>query len=120
VSLSRHRQWFADKLAESASHLFVMEASGLPVGQIRFDQVAGETLVDYSVERPFRGRGWARQLVALGLHQMCQHNPAIFRADVKESNLPSRAVFHGMGFVDSASPDGSDVRVYRLDSRKSA
>ncbi len=116
VSLAQHRQWFAEKLAGPDSRLFVLEAAGLPVGQVRFDRIAGETLVDYSIERPFRGRGWARRLVALGLHQMRGHGPAIFRAEVKASNLPSCAVFRSLEFVDGGSRGKDDIRVFWLDS----
>lgn len=117
ITLPQHRQWFAGKLAASQSLLFVMEARGLPVGQIRFDCDAGETKIDYSIERPFRGRGWARQLVTLGLKEMRRRGPATFRADVKESNLQSMAVFQCLAFAESASPTDARIRVYRLDSR---
>jgi RimJ/RimL family protein N-acetyltransferase len=115
IAMDRHQDWFAARLAAPDSHLFVMCAGNLPVGQVRFDRDGSEARIDYSLEPLFRGRGWAKHLMALGMQQMLSCGPIVFRADVKQANLSSRAVFTRMGFAESASSDGSGLVSYRFD-----
>ncbi len=111
----QHRAWFAAKLAAVPSRLFVLEAGELPVGQIRFDVEGNETRIDYSIDPLFRGRGWGSRLLELGLREMDRGPATTIRADVKESNPASSAVFARLGFEESSSR-GSGIRVYRLKS----
>ena len=93
ITLEEHREWFDARLGSDRSKLFVLEARQLPVGQIRFDREGTEVRIDYSVDPAFRGRGWAKHLVALGLQHFRDPQRTVFRADIKESNRPSRAVW---------------------------
>jgi spore coat polysaccharide biosynthesis predicted glycosyltransferase SpsG len=94
-----HEAWFQDKLHSSASHLFVLEVGGLPVGQIRFDDVAGEMRIDYSLDALVRGRGWGTPLVALGVARIREVSALPLRAVVKPGNEASHAVFRKLGFA---------------------
>jgi len=115
VTWEEHRKWFLARLTGRQSSLFVLCAEHLPVGQIRFDLEGGEARIDYSLDPLFRGRGWAKHLVALGIqHVRCAY-PIVFRADVKESNLPSRAVFIRLGFVERMSHAKRSLRTYIFD-----
>jgi UDP-2,4-diacetamido-2,4,6-trideoxy-beta-L-altropyranose hydrolase len=113
ILLENHRKWFAAKLASPDSHLFVMQAGDLPVGQIRFDREGNEERIDYSIDKCFRGRGWAHQLAALGISRVSPRSGMVFRAEVKDSNLPSLAVFSRLGFSETSSQGG--LRVFRFD-----
>jgi UDP-2,4-diacetamido-2,4,6-trideoxy-beta-L-altropyranose hydrolase len=113
ISLDDHRRWFARKLGSSESKLFVLQAGDLPVGQIRFDREGSEERIDYSIERIFRGRGWAARLVALGMAQVPRRHGMYFRAEVKPSNLASRSVFLRLGFEMATSEQGG-LTVFRL------
>jgi len=116
IDWPRHQEWFAGKLATEQSRLFVLEAGDLPVGQIRFDREGAETRIDYSIDSLFRGHGWATRLLALGVQEMSYGPTMIFRADVKESNPASSAVFRKLGFAESGSPAGAGIRVFRLEA----
>ncbi len=116
IDFAEHQSWFAKKVAARQTRLFVMEAGELPVGQIRFDREGAETRIDYSIDPLFRGRGWAKSALALGLQEMRREGATIFRADVKESNPVSCAVFRKLGFSESSSTAGSGIRVFRLDA----
>ncbi len=111
-----HRQWFAAKIVDERSRLYVLEARSLPVGQIRFDIEAGEVRIDYSLDAQFRGRGWARILVGLGLSRMAALGRMVFRAEVKKTNKASAAVFRRLGFFESPLAGREDVAVFRFDS----
>lgn len=101
IPIDAHRRWFAAKLASKDSHLFVMLAGELPVGQIRFDLQNGEAVIDYSIDVAFRGRGWAKVLVRLGMRELSSYGHTAFRADVKVQNAPSIAVFRSLGFSEA-------------------
>jgi UDP-2,4-diacetamido-2,4,6-trideoxy-beta-L-altropyranose hydrolase len=118
ISLENHEKWFAAKLASSDCQLYVMEARGLPVGQIRFDRSGNEERIDYSIDKNFRGRGWAAKLVELGMLQAPSRQDMVFRAEVKESNLRSRTVFSRLGFTASPSEGANGIAVFRFDSSR--
>jgi UDP-2,4-diacetamido-2,4,6-trideoxy-beta-L-altropyranose hydrolase len=111
-----HQQWFRSKLGDARSSMYVMDAKSLPVGQVRFDTADGEARIDYSIDAAFRGRGWGRSLIALGMRRLIERERIIFRGDVKESNPASSAVFVRLGFHESASYDRSGLKVFRFDS----
>ena len=118
ITLESHREWFKTKMSTPSSHMFVMLAGSLPVGQVRFDRIGREAVIDYSIDASFRGRGWAKDLLALGMQRVLEKGPAIFRADVKEANRPSQAVFLRLGFTESRAQEG--FRTYLFDSTKRA
>jgi UDP-2,4-diacetamido-2,4,6-trideoxy-beta-L-altropyranose hydrolase len=115
-----HRKWFAHKMRDEESRLFVMEAKGLPVGQIRFDAAAGEARISYSLDPIVRGRGWGKRLVELGVDAFRRRpaaRPVCLHADVRIGNDASSAVFLRTGFVEKPSPLGTDYRAFYLDLR---
>lgn len=116
IAPSQHLRWFASKLASADSDLRVLMAGELPVGQIRFDHEGSAWHIDYSIDRLFRGRGWASRLVGLGMQAMLARGSVTFCADVKESNPASAAVFRRLGFAESAAAAGGDIRTFRFDS----
>ncbi len=111
-----HEQWFSSRLADSRTRMFVLEAKSLPVGQVRFDTEGGEARIDYSIDAPFRGRGWGTSLIAMGMRRLAERGRIVFRADVKASNPASTAVFVRLGFQESASSERTGFAVFRFDS----
>ena len=107
-----HQEWFGQRVRSGASRLFVLEASGLPVGQIRFDQAAGETAIDYSLDEIVRGRGWGGRLLSMGMEIIQETGPVDLSAAVKAGNPRSHAVFRRLGF-DVARGASPDMTVYR-------
>jgi RimJ/RimL family protein N-acetyltransferase len=118
IPFERHRAWFTDKLAAAESRLFVLQARDLPVGQIRFDLKDGVASIDYSIEPLFRGRGWARRLVELGMQHYAAGAPVTFRAEVKVTNRSSQSVFRRLGFAESlaATAAGAEISVFSMTS----
>jgi RimJ/RimL family protein N-acetyltransferase len=120
ISFESHQKWFAGRLSSSDSHLFVMQAGNLPVGQIRFDREGNEERIDYSIDKYFRGRGWASRLVALGMSLVPPREGMVFRAEVKDSNLPSHTVFSRLGFTALPSEHINGISVFRFDPARPA
>jgi RimJ/RimL family protein N-acetyltransferase len=100
INMATHLQWFDRRLSDVNTHLYVLEAGGLPVGQIRFERHGEEVTIDYSLDVLVRGRGWASQLLRLGIEAYKSSRPAIFSATVKPENIASAATFIRLGFVE--------------------
>jgi len=80
------------------SKLYILEASKLPVGQIRFDFESSEILVDYSLDPIVRERGWGQKLIKLGMKKLKKKSKNNFLAKVKPFNYPSVSTFTKLGF----------------------
>jgi|CXWL01.1.fsa_nt_gi UDP-2,4-diacetamido-2,4,6-trideoxy-beta-L-altropyranose hydrolase len=115
ISWKGHQEWFASKLADSQSRLFVLLAGTLPVGQIRFDRQGDEAQIDYSLDVLVRGRGWGAKLVAMGVARIREDETVRIRSEVKTDNYASRAVFARLGFDQTGSPYGKGYLSFCLD-----
>jgi RimJ/RimL family protein N-acetyltransferase len=100
ITWAMHHAWFASKLHDVKSHLYVLEIATLPVGQIRFDKEADEASIDYSLDTIVRGRGWGSRLVAMGADLMQKIESLRLRALVKSRNEVSCSVFLHLGFTE--------------------
>jgi len=100
ISWQTHSEWFSNKMQDEHAFLFVLEAAGLPIGQIRFDRAGDEAWIDYSLDSIVRGRGWATRLVVLGMDFLRANKPVHFCAEVKPDNKVSRSIFLRSGFVE--------------------
>jgi UDP-2,4-diacetamido-2,4,6-trideoxy-beta-L-altropyranose hydrolase len=98
-----HKRWFVEKISSASCEIYVLEASGLPVGQVRFDLIGDYAEIDYSLDKIARGRGWSPTLLEKSIEAYRRRQSKPLRAVVKNSNLPSRAVFFKIGFEESES-----------------
>ena len=79
--------------------MYVLDAAGLSVGQIRFDKEGNEARIDYSLDALVRGRAWGARLVSLGSALLQKTEPIGLLAEVKADNEASRLVFLRLGFT---------------------
>jgi len=98
IKLNEHKKWFYKKIKNKKSKLYILEASKLPVGQIRFDFESSEILVDYSLDPIVRERGWGQKLIKLGMKKLKKKSKNNFLAKVKPFNYPSVSTFTKLGF----------------------
>ena len=96
-----HKKWFSEKISFDTCEMYVMEASGLPVGQVRFDLIGDCAEIDYSLDKIARGRGWSPTLLEKSIEAYRRRQAISLRAVVKRSNTSSRAVFFKIGFEES-------------------
>jgi UDP-2,4-diacetamido-2,4,6-trideoxy-beta-L-altropyranose hydrolase len=100
ISWATHQAWFSGKLGDLNTRLFVLEASGLPVGHVQFVKEGVDARIDYSLDSIARGRNWDSRLVALGLNMMQQIEPVRLRSEVLDRNDALSAAFLFMGSRD--------------------
>ena len=116
ISWQSHSEWFSNKIQDEHTSLFVLEAAGLPIGQIRFEEIGDEAWIDYSLDSIVRGRGWGTRLVALGMDLLKSDKPVHFCAEVKPNNKVSRSIFLRLGFVEKEDRG----KVFYYDNLKSS
>ena len=110
------RTSISNKIKNKHTSLFVLEAAGLPIGQIRFEEIGDEAWIDYSLDSIVRGRGWGTRLVALGMDLLKSDKPVHFCAEVKPNNKVSRSIFLRLGFVEKEDRG----KVFYYDNLKSS
>ena len=107
IKIDTHTSWFKARMISLTSHLLVLEAGGLPIGQIRFEQANGTAWISYSLDPISRGRGLAVHLVASGIEAMSTLGINHFSATVKADNAASLSVFRKLGFAESEDEAGT-------------
>ena len=114
ISFEKHQEWYINKLKNPNAQLYVLEATGLPVGQIRFDIDGVDAHIDYSLDPIVRGRGWGSRLVSLGIDEMRQFESVKFCAEVKAWNQASSSVFLREGFSESPNSSCTENKFFSL------
>ncbi len=107
IQWSDHKKWFAEKISSNSCEMYVLEASGLPVGQVRFEKSATAAEINYSLDKIVRNRRWSSVMLEMAMKMFGQKSSSTLRARVKSSNVPSSAVFKQLGFSEMPSQDSS-------------
>jgi UDP-2,4-diacetamido-2,4,6-trideoxy-beta-L-altropyranose hydrolase len=104
IAWATHQVWFARRLADPATYLYVLEQAGAPVGQVRveFDaaQPSAPGVIDYSVGAAWRGQGLGADILGAALGRLRQERPGEWAVvgQVKPHNQASVRVFEKLGF----------------------
>jgi RimJ/RimL family protein N-acetyltransferase len=118
ISWVNHLSWFKAKLDSDNTFLFIGYLDKEPIGQIRFELVNGEYLIDYSVDEAFRGRGFGTQILSNGINLLKEHavsDPFTVKALVKYQNVVSLKIFEALDFknVGKISKNGVVFREFK-------
>jgi UDP-2,4-diacetamido-2,4,6-trideoxy-beta-L-altropyranose hydrolase len=69
ISWREHEDWLRDKLASTASRMWIMQIGNLPVGQIRYDRIEScegrSAEVSFTIAAGFRGIGLGTRLLEM-------------------------------------------------------
>jgi len=95
-----HVSWFRARLADRASLFFIaLNAEDVPVGQVRYHLESDRAVLSVNMDRQFRGKGYARRVLALANQKLFETSDAKFiDAYVKPENAPSLRAFGNAGF----------------------
>jgi RimJ/RimL family protein N-acetyltransferase len=106
VTSEEHDRWLDDVLSNSMRWLYVIEAGGHPVGQVRLDCDGAVAEISIALVHEARGRGVAR--AALGAAAIAARALGVetLRAFVKETNLTSLHLFARAGYLEQARSGG--------------
>jgi UDP-2,4-diacetamido-2,4,6-trideoxy-beta-L-altropyranose hydrolase len=101
IPWEEHLAWFRGKLNDPECRILVaLDASAVPVGQIRFNKRGGsEADVDITVDSRLRGLGYASLLIGLGANwAFTEWGLMQLNAFVKPQNVASAKAFERAGF----------------------
>lgn len=91
---SDHINWFEKKIIDPSCEYFILE-SYCPHGQVRLDSREDHVLISLQIDACFQGFGLAAKMLRMA---MDKHGPALYHAQVKNSNIPSLKLFRNLGF----------------------
>ena len=110
IPIDEHQRWFRSRLQTPYALLSVLlDAEGLPLGQIRFDRNAEEparAIISFSLDTVARGHGLAAKLLHLGGAAMDQHwgGAVVAYGEVTVANPASARAFLRSGFAEVPPP----------------
>ncbi|WP_160143665.1 UDP-2,4-diacetamido-2,4,6-trideoxy-beta-L-altropyranose hydrolase [Chryseolinea soli] len=118
VSLENHTKWFTGKLADPATELYIVEYKHLPVAQVRFDVKLEATIISYSIDARYRGRGWGQPVLQLALDafQKTHRGTKNIVGYVKMNNIGSTKVFQNLGFAQRETNDYPESYKFELNA----
>lgn len=97
IDATEHQRWFATRLADPATRLYVAEHDGGAVGQGRLDRIRMDTYeLSLTVVPHMRGRGFGTAIIGALLAKLAVHETAV--AIVKMKNAASLRAFFANGF----------------------
>ena len=101
TSFQKHLNWFKKKILFKNSYIYIFRINSLCVGQVRFDLIKkSRALIDYSISKIFRGRGWGKLMLAKAMQEFNEKKKIkYFQAKVKKNNYKSIRVFDSLFFL---------------------
>ena len=100
ITFIQHQKWFNKIYNSKNVKIYLMHLKNLPIGQIRFDIFKNKILVDYSIDRFIRGKGYGNLIVKMGMKKIEKYkNTKIIEAVVKKNNSKSKKIFENLGFA---------------------
>lgn len=111
IPWSDHAVWFTRHIRNPETFIYIVEADGLAVGQVRLELTTTlhpgreVAVLDYSLDEVVRGRGLAVPVVCSAVRSLRRHVNVPVMADVRMENVASLRVLGQVGFIhDSADP----------------
>jgi UDP-2,4-diacetamido-2,4,6-trideoxy-beta-L-altropyranose hydrolase len=106
ISFPTHQAWFNSRIDNPNTHFYIFEFKGTPVAQVRFD-IKGESIVSYSIDKRFRGRGWGTAVLAKAIECFRKEidSPPAIVGFVKKDNAGSKFIFEKLGFVQTEATE---------------
>ncbi|MGA7219873.1 MAG: UDP-2,4-diacetamido-2,4,6-trideoxy-beta-L-altropyranose hydrolase [Candidatus Sulfotelmatobacter sp.] len=101
ISWESHQDWFQKKMADPQAMLFTAtNATGVPIGEVRFQIEGRRSVLSISLGEQFRGQRHGQNILTVAIEELFRNSDAEFiDAYVKPSNEVSLKLFSGAGFL---------------------
>lgn len=116
IPLANHQAWFAARLQDGSTPIYIVEAAGEAAGQIRFNVTGGTARISYLIGGAYRGKGLGHMVLLKGVVRLLQDCPELRLVEglVQQDNLASVKAFEKAGFAygepDPEHPPGAPLR----------
>jgi UDP-2,4-diacetamido-2,4,6-trideoxy-beta-L-altropyranose hydrolase len=100
ISLQDHTAWFHNKLKDTNSYFYILELSGQPAAQVRFQVSGNEATLGYLAGSHIRSKGLGTTILAKGIEAFISdyQKPVDIVGYVKKTNIPSQRSFERLAF----------------------
>jgi UDP-2,4-diacetamido-2,4,6-trideoxy-beta-L-altropyranose hydrolase len=117
ISWERHAAWFAKKIYEKNSKLYILEVNLLPTGIVRFEysQELSAAVISFSIDQAFRSRGYGKKILSMG---MKKYDGKRYVAYVKTCNEISIKIFESLNFIQTEYDQVQNIYTYVYESFK--
>lgn len=100
-TLEEFTKWFEEKMNSELCYMFILESKKEYIGQINFEIVNGEGILNYSVDKNFRNKGFGKTLVKY-IEEFIYDNLEEVKkiaAYISTSNISSIKIFEDLGYT---------------------
>lgn len=100
-TLDEFTKWFQEKINSENNYMFILENETEQIGQINFEIVNGESILNYSVDKEFRNKGFGKVLVKY-IEEFIYDNLEEVKkiaAYINASNTSSIKIFESLGYT---------------------
>lgn len=116
IPFENHVQWFRKKLNDPRTRILIgIDASGTPVGYVRFDLRDGDAEISVGIDKGHRGKSYGCQMIRKGSKRILSSCEDIARvvAQIKPGNPKSLGAFEKAGFTrqNPSATDGGSVHI---------
>ena len=122
VSLDNHKKWFLSKIIKENSALYIFEKNANPIGQVRFDIENNVALIDYSIDKNYRGKGYGKKILIKAIDYLFRDYEKVksIQGKVKLSNFASARVFQNLNFQisDELEEQQSNYKTFLLEKKR--
>lgn len=100
-TLEEFTKWFEEKINSENPYMFILEEENEKIGQISFEIVNYESVINYSVDKEFRNKGYGKIMVKY-IEEFIYDNLEEVRkivAYVNANNTSSIKIFESLGYT---------------------
>ncbi|UKJ08056.1 GNAT family N-acetyltransferase [Solitalea lacus] len=121
IDYQTHVNWFNAALKDENSIMLVFEyETGMAIGQIRFERHNSDTIVRISIDKDFRGRLLAKQMIMDACDYFFNLFPGdLVRAYIRKENMASVRAFEHSGFEFEKETTVNEIPSFVYTKRKS-
>ena len=107
IPYSSHENWFAQKLQDFNTVIYILERNGQAVGQVRADRQERTAEISYALCREARGRGLSRWMLSELENRLREDGfCSELYAEVKSENIASQKIFQSLGYREKIEEYG--------------
>lgn len=101
IPFDEHVKWYKSKLEDkNCNILIICNYLNEPIGQVRFEFYGKDAIVDFSVSKKYRGKGYSKEVLKIGINSLSEKGKGYcVKAYVKKDNIKSQKVFKALGFL---------------------
>lgn len=112
ISYREHIDWFSKTLGDDSIEIYIYYFDNEPIGQVRLKYSGSDALVNYSISKEYRGRGFGKFVIGNVENVIVRNHPQTdnITAKVKSTNIASQKIFEHNNFLKTS--DDEEIIVY--------